>query len=439
MSIRYWLLVLALVSLKLSAMPEIQHWQTNKGTRVLFVEAHELPILDIKLIFDAGSARDGKHKGLAALTSRLLDQGANGLDADQISSDFESVGAVYSSVANKDSNSVGLRMLVHKNKVIAALENLKRVISRPDFPMAAVELQRKRILLNIQKKQQLPARLAEDAFYSALYGQHPYAVPVAGTERSVEEIERKDIVDFYRRYFVAANATLVMVGDINLEQAQAVAEELTGELSKGKRSRPLPKASDPTEPKTIALPHVSQQTHIFVGQLGIKRGDPDYFPLYVGNHILGGGGMVSRLFEEIREKRGLSYAAYSYFSPMREAGPFLAGLQTKNDQADDALAVLINNLRHFIESGPSDEELLASKKNITGGFPLRLDNNAKILNYIAMIGFYNLPLNYLSTFNKQVEAVTVAQIKDAFKRRIDPDKLITIMVGREPEQKARGS
>jgi len=438
-SIRYWLLVLALVSLKLSAMPEIQHWQTNKGTRVLFVEAHELPILDIKLIFDAGSARDGKHKGLAALTSRLLDQGANGLDADQISSDFESVGAVYSSVANKDSNSVGLRMLVHKNKVIAALENLKRVISRPDFPMAAVELQRKRILLNIQKKQQLPARLAEDAFYSALYGQHPYAVPVTGTERSVEEIERKDIVDFYRRYFVAANATLVMVGDINLEQAQAVAEELTGELSKGKRSRPLPKASDPTEPKTIALPHVSQQTHIFVGQLGIKRGDPDYFPLYVGNHILGGGGMVSRLFEEIREKRGLSYAAYSYFSPMREAGPFLAGLQTKNDQADDALAVLINNLRHFIESGPSDEELLASKKNITGGFPLRLDNNAKILNYIAMIGFYNLPLNYLSTFNEQVEAVTVEQIKDAFRRRIDPDKLITIMVGREPEQKARGS
>ena len=434
MLIRYWPVLLALVSSPLSAIPEIQHWETAKGARVFFVEAHELPILDVKLIFSGGSSRDGELNGLALLTSSLLNEGADGLNADQISSAFESVGAVYSADADNDYTAVNLRIVVERSMVIPAFENFKRVISRPDFPASAFELQRKRMLLNIQKKQQSPSSLARDAFYSSLYGEHPYAAPVAGTERSIEMIERSDVIDFYRKYYVAANTTIAIVGDLSRDQAGALAEELTSELRKGKRPEALPKVSNPEQSQTHALSHPSQQTHILVGQLGIKHRDPDYFALYVGNHILGGSGMVSRLFEEIREKRGLSYTAYSYFAPMREAGPFLAGLQTKNNQVDDALAVLMNNLRHFIELGPSEQELLASKQNITGGFPLRLDSNAKILNYTAVIGFYNLSLDYLHTFNKKVEAVTVAQIKDAFKRRLDPDKLITIMVGRQQEE-----
>jgi zinc protease len=180
---------------------------------------------------------------------------------------------------------------------------------------------------------------------------------------------------------------------------------------------------------TVKIDHPSTQTHILVGQTGIKREDVDYFPLYVGNHVLGGGGMVSRLFAEIREKRGLSYSANSYFSPMRENGPFTASLQTRTDQTKEALLVLQEQLKIFIDNGPTEAELEASKKNITGGFPLRLSSNSKIIAYIGMIGFYDLPRDYLETFNANVNAVTVDQIKDAFKRRLSPDKFVTVMVG----------
>ncbi len=161
----------------------------------------------------------------------------------------------------------------------------------------------------------------------------------------------------------------------------------------------------------------------------MKRGDPDYFPLYVGNHVLGGGGMVSRLFSEVREKRGLSYSAYSYFSPMKQLGPFAAGLQTKTEQTQQALTVLHEQIEEFIKNGPTEEELEASKKNITGGYALRINSNRKIIGYLAVIGFYGLPLDYLDTFNANVESVTIDQIKDAFKRRLTPDKFVTVMVG----------
>ncbi|HEC18260.1 MAG TPA: insulinase family protein, partial [Gammaproteobacteria bacterium] len=179
----------------------------------------------------------------------------------------------------------------------------------------------------------------------------------------------------------------------------------------------------------IRIPHPSAQTHILVGQPGMRRGDPDYFPLYVGNHMLGGSGLVARLAEEIREQRGLAYSTYSYFLPMRKKGPYTFGLQTKNESAEEALAVLRDTITRFIKEGPTAEELEASKKNITGGFPLRISSNKKIIDYIGMIGFYQLPMDYLDTFNERVMAVTLDDIKQAFQKRIHPDKMVTVMVG----------
>lgn len=161
----------------------------------------------------------------------------------------------------------------------------------------------------------------------------------------------------------------------------------------------------------------------------MKRIDPDYFALYVGNYILGGGGFVSRLTEEVREKRGLVYSVYSYFMPMQEIGPFQIGLQTKKEQAEDALKLVHETLDNFIKNGVTDKELQAAKANIIGGFPLRIDSNGKILDYLSVIGFYDLPLTYLDDYNKKVAAVTTAQIKDAFSRRIDTQKLVTVIVG----------
>ncbi len=424
-----------LLSPFVQAAPVIQTWQSEKGANVYFVEAKELPIVDIQIIFDAGSARNGNRAGLAGLTNSLLDEGAGGLTADQISQGFDNLGANYGGSAGYDSASISLRSLSDPALLEPALENLARVLVKPDFPEDALARQKNRALIGIRSKQQSPGALARDAFFAEVFKGHPYAVPSSGTEESISVLLRKDVVGFHKNYYVIKNATIAIVGDLTKTQAKAMVEKLLKELPAGEKPQPIPAVQVLEKAATIQIDHPSTQTHILLGQTGLKRGDPDYFPLYVGNHVLGGGGMVSRLFAEIREKRGLSYSANSYFSPMRENGTFTASLQTRTDQTEEALSVLQEHLKIFIDNGPTDAELEASKKNITGGFPLRLASNSKIIAYIGMIGFYGLPNDYLETFNANVNAVTVDQIKDAFKRRLSPDKFVTVTVGPRLDEK----
>ena len=410
--------------------PTVMDWQTEAGSRVFFVESRELPMVDIRVLFDAGSVREAADKnGLAVLVNSLLDEGAGGLDATAISFEFERLGALYSADSGYDYASVSLRSLSDPALLEPALVNLGRVIADPAFPGKAVERQKQRLQLGIRRKQQAPAEIARDAYLAAIYQDHPYALPVDGTLESVATLSRQDIVDFHRDYYGARNARLVIVGDVSKEQAAELAEELTGELSEGRALEALPAVTQLEQDREIRIEHPSSQVHVLLGQPGIRRDDPDYFPLYVGNHILGGGGFVSRLYEEVREKRGLSYSAYSYFSPRREAGPFTASLQTRGGQQEQALQVMRETIRAFIDRGPTPEELDAAQKNISGGFPLRLDSNSKTLGYIAMIGFYDLPLDYLDTFIDKVNAVTIEEIRDAFNRRLQPERFVTVLVG----------
>ena len=410
--------------------PNILHWETTRGAKVFFVESHELPIVDIRLVFDAGSARDpADKKGLALLVNSLLDEGADGLDATEISFEFERLGAIYNAEAGYDSASVSLRSLSDETLLNPAARNLRRVIAAPEFPAKAVERQKRRIQLGIQRKQQSPAAIAWDAYSAAIYQNHPYAFPGNGTVESVAALNKQAIINFHRRLYGARNSMVVIVGDLIKARAEALAEELTLALAKGQKPGPLPAVARLMQPERIRIDHPSSQVHILFGQPGMRRGDPDYLPLYVGNHILGGAGMVSRLHDEVREKRGLSYSTYSYFSPRRENGPFIAGLQTRASEQEQALRVMQETVQTFIDKGPTPEELNAAKKNISGGFPLRLDSNSKILEYVAMIGFYELPLDYLDTFIEKIEAVTIEQVKDAFERRLQPDKFVTVMVG----------
>ncbi len=412
------------------ASPTILNWQTGSESRVYFVESRELPMVDVRLIFDAGAAREpAGRNGLATLVNSLLDEGAGGLDATGISFEFERLGARYSAASGYDFASVSLRSLSDPALLGPALQNLRRVITEPAFPMKAVERQKQRLLIAIERKQQSPAEIARDAYQAAIYRDHPYAYPGDGTLESVAKLGRGDIVNFHRDYYSARNLRLVIVGDLDKEQAAALAEELTEGLEQGQTPEPLPAVGRLEQGETIRIEHPSSQVHILLGQPGLKRGDPDYFPLYVGNHILGGGGFVSRLYEEIREKRGLSYGAYSYFTPRREAGPFTASLQTRGGQEEQALQVMRETIRSFIEQGPTPEELEAAKKNISGGFPLRLDSNSNVLGYIAMIAFYGLPLDYLDTFVEKVNAVKLEQVQEAFRRRVQPERFVTVMVG----------
>ena len=426
---RFFFVLLLSLPLSAQAALAIQHWQTPQGARVVFVESHELPMLDISVDFPAGSARDPAGKaGLAHLTHGLLDQGAGGLSDTAIAHRLADVGAVLSGNFDRDRAGVTLRTLSSASEKAAALEMLARVLQRPDFPQAVIKREKQRLIAAIREAEADPGTVAGKAFYRALYGTHPYAHDEAGDPAAIARLTRGDLQAFYRAHYSAPNAVISLVGDIPRAEAEAIAARLAAGLSKAAAVPPLPgPAAAAASDARIA--HPSTQSHVLVGAVGMARNDPDFFPLFVGNYVLGGGGFDSRLMREVRDKRGYAYSAYSYFMPMAEAGPFQLGLQTKLEQTDDALKVAQATLRQFIADGPSEAELDQAKSNLTGGFPLRIDSNRKILDYLAVIGFYRLPLDYLDTWVAKVDAVDVAAVKQAFARRIDPDKLVTVVVG----------
>lgn len=429
MIMKLFLLLGLLFSGQAMASPDIQHWLTANGAHVYYVHAPELPMVDVRVVFDAGSARDANKPGLSALSNSLLDEGVPGKDANAIAESFESVGAGYGAEALRDMAVASIRSLTDPAAMTPAMQTFAEVIASPTFPEKSFERNRKAMLVGLQQEQQSPAALVEKAFYNAVYAGHPYAIPGGGTEESLAILSRDDVIAFHKQYYVAKNATLAIVGALDRKQAEQLAGQLTAGLASGERASAIPVVPMLDKAVETKIEHSATQTHMRIGQPGSKRGDKDYFSLYVGNHILGGSGLVSRLSDEVREKRGLSYSVYSYFLPMREYGPFMMGLQTKNTTAAEARKVLMEQLRKFRDKGPTKKELKSAKQNITGGFALRVDSNRKITGYVAMIGFYGLPLDYLDTFTKNVEAVSIADIKDAYKRRIDPDKLVTVTVG----------
>ncbi|MBF0255085.1 MAG: insulinase family protein [Gammaproteobacteria bacterium] len=413
------------------AAPKIDSWTTSKGTRVLFVPSPGLPMVDIRVVFDAGSARDGAHPGLALLTNSLLTEAAGPWSADELAERMEFVGAELSNSALRDMAWVSIRSLTDPKVLEVSLETLAAVLAKPAFIPKDFERMRESILASLKREQENPGDIAQKAFYQAVYGDHPYAGNPTGTAESVKALTPQQAQAFHRDYYVAANAVLAMVGDLSAEQARQIAEQVTVDLPRGKPAPVLPEPKPLSAPVVKHIEHPSSQTHIYLGQPGMKRGDTDYFPLYVGNHVFGGSGLVSILSGEVREKRGLSYSVYSYFMPMRQLGPFQMGAQTRNSQAAEAIKVMRETLDRYREQGPSAEELQASQRNISGGFPLSIASNKKIVEYLAMIGFYQLPLDYLDTLVSKVEAVTSEQVRESFRRRLDAERLVLITVGQQ--------
>jgi zinc protease len=219
-----------------------------------------------------------------------------------------------------------------------------------------------------------------------------------------------------------------MIGAVTRAEAEAIAERLTSGLPAGEAPPPLPEVVAPPSAER-RIPHPATQSHILVGAPAMARGDPDFFPLFVGNYVLGGGGFVSRLTSEVRDKRGLAYSVYAYFAPMAQPGPFAVGLQTQKAQTDEALKVVRETVERFVREGPTEAELTAAKQNLVGGFALRIDSNRKILDNLSTIGWYRLPLDYLERWTDQVERVTAVQIREAFQRKVRPAELVTVVVG----------
>ncbi len=411
------------------AIPDVQSWHSSNGGKVLFIETHALPMVDFKLVFAGGSARDGGLPGVALLTNVLLSSGAGDWSANEIAELLDGIGANLNTDSARDMALVELRTLIEEEKLKLAVDILQTVVSEPQFNQSDLERDKRRLLAMLQRKQQQASSVAADAFNELLYGSHPYAHPKEGNAQSIHSISRKDLLAFHRKYYVAKNATLAIVGDLSRLQAEALAEQILSSLSEGDPAPELPKVKDLDAPQLRKIAMPTTQTHILIGQPAIARGDLDYFPLYIGNHILGGSGFGSRLMDEIREKRGLAYDTHSYFLPMAASGPFKASVQTRNEQANEAHRLLEDTINRFIAEGPSDHELNSAIKNITGSFPMLIDSNSDLISYIGMIGFYDYPLDYLQTFETRIRAVSLDQIRDAFKRRLSPANFVTIIVG----------
>ncbi|MGB2832828.1 MAG: pitrilysin family protein [Methylotenera sp.] len=429
------ILVGSLVAFNSNAAVKIQQWQTSTGAEVYFVENHDLPIVDLSVNFAAGSARDAAEKsGVAGITRYLMTLGAAGMSDEVIANKMADIGAILSGDFDADRAAFKLRTLSSAREQALALDVFAKVLQQPDFPETVLTREKARIISGLQEAATQPESISNKAFMAAMYGAHPYSLDESGEVETVGNIKREDLQNFYNQHYGAEGAVIAMIGDLTREQANTIAENVSSNLPKSADTVPISAVQLPTKPIEQRIAHPASQSHILLGYPGIKRGDPDLFPLYVGNYILGGGGFVSRLTEEVREKRGLVYSVYSYFMPMAELGPFQIGLQTKKDQANEALKLVNETLAKFLKNGVTEKELKAAKDNIIGGFPMRIDSNGKILDYLSVIGFYKLPLNYLDEYNKKVASVTTAQIKDAFNRRLKPEHFVTVIVG-DPDAK----
>lgn len=412
---------------------DIQSWQTAEGARVLFVEAPQLPMFDLRLTFAAGSSQDDGNPGLALLTNAMLNEGIEGRDVTAIAEGFEGLGADFGNGSYRDMAVVSLRSLSAADKREPALALFSEVIGRPTFPEDSLQRIRNQMLAGFEFQKQNPGKLASIELYRELYGAHPYAHPSEGTPESVPQIGVEQLKAFHARAYAAGNAVIALVGDLSREQAEAVAAQVSAALPQGPALPPTPTPHAPA----AGLHHIdfpSNQTHLMLGQLGIPRGHPDYAALYVGNQILGGGGFGTRLMEEIREKRGLTYGIYSGFSPMRAEGPFMINLQTRAELAEGTLELVQQLVADFLANGPSEAELERSKREIAGSFPLSTASNADIVGQLGSIGFYDLPLTYLEDFMAQVQTLSVEQVREAMNRHLQADGFVIVTAGPNVEQ-----
>lgn len=412
------------------ASAKINTWKTQNGAKVFFIETHAIPVLDISLTFDAGSRFDTENKvGLAGLTQMMLSKGikkstGKAYSEAEISDAFADIGAEKSESIDVDKSSIYLRTLSDKAPI--AIELIARMIAEPSFPISPLERDKARLISSIKDALTKPEPIASRAFKKALYGVNPYGF--SATPETIQSISRADIVRFYERFYTANRLTIAIVGDATRENAQQIAETLSQRLANREEDIKPMHVSLPVGTETY-ISHPATQSHILIGMPALKKGDPDFFALTVGNYVLGGGVFASRLMNEVREKRGFAYSIHSYFDGRLDLGPFVINLQTKKEQTQEALTVVKDVLHTFLKEGITDEELQAAKSNLIESFPLNMDTNAKLLSFATTIGYYGLPLDYWDTWIDHVKAVSKEDVKEAFARKLNEKNLSTVIVG----------
>lgn len=428
---RWTALVLAALALPALAAPHIQDWRTGSGARVLFVAAHENPIVDVQLSFDAGNRRDPADKpGVAELTLGLLDAGTATLGEEAVRERLTDLAAGLSGAVDADSATLTLRVLARPEVREPALALLAELIARPAFPDTVLRRERERSIDGLRQRETDPGFLAGRELSRLMYPVHPYGLGARLSTDSLRRIGRADLQAFWRTYYRPESAVVAIVGDLTRAEAERLAERLLAGLP-ADRPAPaaLPGVSMRATGRQRVIAHPASQAHVVMGLPMITRHDPDYYALMAGNYVLGGGGFDARLMRELRDRRGLTYGASSSLAPMEDAGPFELAFSTRKEKAGEALAVARATVADFVANGPTEAELAQAKANIVGGFPLRFDSNRKLLGYLGVIGRYELPLTFLRDYPARIAALTVADVRDAWRRRLDPARLDTVVVG----------
>jgi len=415
-----------------SVTVDIQHWTHDSGAKVLFVASPEIPMLDIQMVFDAGSARDNNLPGLARMTNNLIGEGTKKYSVTEIARQFEDLGSHFSTSSQRDMAIISLRSLSSDTHLTASLNLLTHVVSQPNFPDDSLNRVRNIMKLSIEKAKASPRKLISQATWANLYPNHPYGHYPGGTQGSLDKISQKELIEFHQTYYVQSNLNLAIVGAVSWEKAKQIAEQILNTLPLGKTPAPLPKANILSEPKQVHIPFPSQQTHIRVATLSTTKGSEEHIPLTLANAVLGGGGFSSKLNQVIRQDNGLAYSIYSYVSAMQSEGVFLINMQTKNESAPKALDLVNQTFNQFIENGIAEDDLKKAKNHIIAGYPLGLASNSSILSQLGHIAYYGLPLDYLDQYTKTITQLSPKQSAEVFKQTIGQQPLLTITLGPKP-------
>jgi len=411
------------------AAMKIQEIKSPGGIKAWLVEDHSLPLIAMKFSFRGGSAHDTDEKsGLANMLSALLDEGAGQLDSQAFQTKMEDIAAKLSFNAGQD-YFYGQLQTLSRNKQ-EAFDLLKLALTKPRFDQVPVDRIRSQILLGIKRSKNNPNSVAGLAWSKLAFGNHPYARSSSGDETTVNNIKQADLSDLTTRLFTKDTLTISVVGDIDPETLGATLDNIFGSLAEKSGMTQTEEVEVNPEFRRQVIEMDIPQSVIQFGHKGLKRDDKDFIPAYILNYVLGGGGFASRLYNEVREKRGLVYSIYSYLHPLDKTGLFMGGAATKNERVGETLKIIDQELKRIANEGVSKKELTDAKTYLTGSYPLRFDSNSKIASQMLGIQMEDLGLDYVVKRNDMIEAVTLKDLKRIAKELIKPGNLIVTVVGK---------
>jgi zinc protease len=399
----------------------------KNGMIVLTSEQRALPMVSMEFLIDAGSRHDPPNQeGLANLTARLLTYGTQRRTALEISDTLDFIGASLSAGCGEDLATVSMTLL--KKDLPTGLELLAEILTQSTFPQPEIDRQKQSILASIKAREEDPGDIAQRRFAAALYPGSPYGRPVEGSEGSVKGLEQPSLKAFYERQYRPNGTILSVVGDISHNEIVGALNEAFRSWSKGEPFAPPVAPTTTRKAETIKVNKDLTQANIILGHEGVGRENPDYYAIQVMNYILGGGGFSSRTLDSIRNERGLAYSVYSYFSAERGRGSFELVMQTKNETALEAIRIAREEIRRIREERVTEEELSDAKDYLTGSFPLRLDTNRRVANFLAQVEYFQLGLDYPERYPDFIRKVTREDIQRVAQKYLKPETLITVVV-----------